>query len=93
MNGCRSLGSHLFVDVDQQIRDMLLALRAGHQVGKGQTGEALMTALMAHGSCGLVVVTKKCQFWTGFVLKARKMDWFQVPRDWLDSTGNLKSED
>ncbi|CAM9862300.1 unnamed protein product [Ectocarpus sp. 6 AP-2014] len=31
MNGCRSLGSHLFVDVDQQTRDMLLALRAGHQ--------------------------------------------------------------
>lgn len=33
MNGCRSLGSHLYVDVDQQTRDMLLALRAGHQVG------------------------------------------------------------
>lgn len=32
MNGCRSLGSHLYVDVDQQTRDMLLALRAGHQV-------------------------------------------------------------
>eukprot|EP00904_Undaria_pinnatifida_P007847 jgi/Undpi1/4192/HiC_scaffold_16.g07559.m1 len=31
MNGCRSLGSHLYVDVDQQTRDMLLALRAGHQ--------------------------------------------------------------
>ena len=34
MNGCRSLGSHLYVDVDQQTRDMLLALRAGHQVLK-----------------------------------------------------------
>jgi len=33
MNGCRSLGNHLYVDVDQQTRDMLLALRAGHQVG------------------------------------------------------------
>ncbi|CAN0277089.1 unnamed protein product [Ascophyllum nodosum] len=31
MNGCRSLGSHLYVDVEQQTRDMLLALRAGHQ--------------------------------------------------------------
>ncbi len=35
MNGCRSLGNHLYVDVDQQTRDMLLALRAGHQVGHG----------------------------------------------------------
>lgn len=32
MNGCRSLGNHLYVDVDQQTKDMLLALRAGHQV-------------------------------------------------------------
>lgn len=32
LNGCRSLSNHLYVDVEQQTRDMLLALRAGHQV-------------------------------------------------------------
>ncbi|CAM9863191.1 unnamed protein product [Phaeothamnion confervicola] len=33
MNGCRSLGSFLYVDVDKQTRDLLLQLKEGHQVG------------------------------------------------------------
>ncbi|CAM9746289.1 unnamed protein product [Pylaiella littoralis] len=69
MNGCRSLGSHLYVDVDQQTRDMLLALRAGHQDvlvvlrdiqgsinSLGSSGVARLTSSAAGGSAGVRAV-------------------------------------
>lgn len=65
MNGCRSLGGHLYVDVDQQTREMLLALRAGHQVRRDDAW-LLFFFFVFVNSVVAVVLVFCCAFWCLF---------------------------